>query len=113
MYVRWKRKRLTRCWRKTMGDSLSAVLVRSERVDGRPRQRYVRHLGAIPEQQIGTYGWALDFWHSVDASLTALELLPDERERLAGQVATRVPRPVKDDGPGLAELERVIARGRR
>ena len=52
MYVRWLKRDLTRTTRihgrfGIGGHALSAVLVESRRVAGKPRQRFVAHLGTI------------------------------------------------------------------
>ena len=48
MYVRWKkRERSRRGWHTEPPQLLTAVLVESRRVDGKPRQRTVAYLGSI------------------------------------------------------------------
>ncbi len=115
MYVRWKRTKLKRRirWGEDPGFRLSAELVEYQRVDGRPRQRYVKYLGSIPERNIAYGGWPAVFWKHADAALTSLKLPDDERERIAAQVESRVPRPIAEAGPSLAELEAHSARARR
>ncbi len=119
MFVRWKRKHLMRRirWGEDPGDSLSAVLVESRRVDGRPKQRYVKHLGVIPERHLESHGWRVGFWKTADAALASLGLPMAEREAVEAQLAARVPRPNADEArearAELTELQATIARGRR
>lgn len=98
MFVRWKQRPITRRHYSHLGPSLRAVVVKTERVNGRPIQRYVKHLGSIPAQAIHVQAWVIGFWESVDAALSRLELPFDERTRLEEQVAARVPR--TDPGRG-------------
>lgn len=109
MYVRWKRKPRSRRRRLTGEYSLAAVLVESHRVDGRPRQRIIKHLGSINERGIQHYYVKLDFWQSVDARLTALALDANLRAQLEEQIVQRVPRPgareQEQDALSLAALE--------
>jgi hypothetical protein len=114
VYLRWKRKPLKRRWAmRDPGDSLSAVLVECQRVQGAPRQRYVKHLAVIPERHTRTYGWALVFWERADQALDSLELDRAERARIEAALVETVPRPVRDEGPSRVELEATIAAGRR
>ncbi len=71
MFVRWKRRPLRRRhpWSPPDEHALYAVLVVARRVDGRPRQRVVRYLGAIKEGQL-RYPLSVDhFWQTVDRNL--------------------------------------------
>ena len=50
MFVRWKARPLTGSIMRDPTKSLTAVLVESKRVGGRPRQRFVTYLGRIHEE---------------------------------------------------------------
>ena len=87
MYVRWKRTKRKDRW--GYGDTLTAVLVKSERVNGQPRQKFIAHLGSIREGRIDVQGARLNFWDNVEAKLASL---PEEqadriREKLSQKVA--------------------------
>jgi hypothetical protein len=110
MYVRWKRRPLGRTqWPDNVEalpdeQRLYAVLVRSERVNGKPRQRVIKHLGGIRErfatdlqeqqENLRVHAWQARhrFWEQVDETLAELVPEPAERERLAGQIVVTVPR---------------------
>ena len=64
MFVRWKRRPMSRGKRLTGEKALSAVLVVSARVDGRPRQRVIGHLATIQEHGIPHYWHRVGFWEA-------------------------------------------------
>ena len=90
MYVKWQLRS-----RKRGGGYLllTAVLVESRRVDGKPRQREVAYLAGIRERFIGEREDEHDkFWTKVDARLDALGLDTVTRAKIEVIVAKRVPR---------------------
>jgi len=95
VYVRWKTRPLSRRrqWDEDPGRSLSAVLVEGRRINGRPHQIYVKHLGTIPERKLDLQPWRTAFWNSVDAALDALPLSEEDRGRFQARIAERIPRP--------------------
>jgi hypothetical protein len=122
MYVRWKKRQMTRTgrcrgWNQIGAHALTAVLVESRRVNGSPRQRFIAHLGTIRvweqgrgEVAIGTGGqawWAeiIAFWDRLSRKLDALEEPPD-RDAVEAMVSANVPRPddkLRSDRPPGAE----------
>jgi hypothetical protein len=109
MYVRWKKRDMTRTGRFSGryhigAHALTAVLVESRRVNGSPRQRFVAHLGTIEvwetergDVAIGTGGRAhqgavLNFWACVCRRLGAVEE-PYDRDVVEASIAANVPRP--------------------
>ena len=109
MYVRWKRRKLTRRLRDDSepGHSLYAVLVKSERINGQPRQRVIKHLGSfrgknIPEVIIRDY-----FWRRVQAKLSKLDLNPETQAKVEAQLSRRVPRPTQ------AERDKAVDEAKR
>jgi hypothetical protein len=121
MFVRWKRKRRKETWDREGSSppyTLSAVLVESRRVDGRPRQRFVKRLGSLWEGRIDGPDrgwWRAVFWRDVDKNLDALGLDVETRARLEIQVTRRVPRPTEEDRErarvALAQAEARISAG--
>ena len=98
MFVRWKRKRLSA--RKRWGGeehSLTAVLVESQRTEAGPRQRFIKHLGAIPESKLVHHYWLADFWRDVTRALDSISIDAEARAALEAQVARRVPRTSEED----------------
>jgi hypothetical protein len=87
MFVRWKKRPLSR------GDfDLCAVVVASERIDGKPRQRYIKYLAGISISSIDDRYSVWRFWEKVDHKLNSIASLDAEkRQYLRGQVALRVP----------------------
>ena len=109
MYVRWKKRAMTRTGRfrgryQIGAHALIAVLVESRRVNGSPRQRFVAHLGSIQvwengrgDVAIGTGGRAyraaiLGFWARVSRELDAIEE-PYDRDAVEAKISASVPRP--------------------
>ena len=108
MFVRWKKRQMTRTGSLTGrypigAHALTAVLVESRRVNGSPRQRIIASLGTIHvwedgrgEVAVGTGGRArmgdvIGFWDRVSQLLDTVEQ-PD-RDAVEKMIATRVPRP--------------------
>lgn len=104
MFVRFKRRARSRNGWPTGDRSLYAVAVEAVRVDGKPRQRVVKHLGAISEQGLPHYWHRFDFWEDVRRNLAALALPDADRTALEEQVAAVVPLP-RDDERAAAEQE--------
>jgi hypothetical protein len=101
MFVRWKIRVPWRAWYKDFpwrnpGMSFSAVLVRSERVNGKPRQKIVAYLGHIKEKNLDSKAQRLYFWESVDRPLDALVLSPAERQQIEEEILQRVDRPARE-----------------
>jgi hypothetical protein len=109
MYVRWKKRPLTRTQRcqgshQTGAHALTGVVVESRRVNGRPRQRFVAYLGTITvwdngwgEVAIETGGRAFrfeitGFWDRLSRKLDSIEA-PLDRDAVEAMVAANVPRP--------------------
>jgi len=110
MFVRWKRRKVTlppKCpnkwaWeakckrRQQAGDLLSAYLMESVRIDGKPRQKPIAYLAAIREGGIKPgYGHPVWFWKSVTAKLDTLKLSRKVRKELEDRLAEVVPKPTK------------------
>ena len=91
MFVRWKTSIRKTRWRSDI--LLSAVLVESRREGGRPRQKFIRHLGSVRQSSLGLVLATGSFWKRVDQSLGALDLSPEERRAIEARIALRVPRP--------------------
>ena len=103
MFVRWKRQALTGRSVKYYAskgrskDKLTAILVESHRVDGRPRQRFVCYLGTIREWTVldRVYWHLVDFWISADKKLDDLQIDQDARQKIETKIAERIPRPTE------------------
>ena len=87
MFVRWKRRPAAG------GVLLSAVLVSSRRVDGRPRQRIVGYLGSVRDVHLADSRRRERFWRGADARLEGLGLAPAERRAVEARLLATVPRP--------------------
>jgi len=99
MFIRWKRRKLKKRagyspgapWDPNhQGYALSAVLVQSERVDGKVRQRFVKHLGSIKDWGLTTQGHRLGFWQTAEKALDSLDLDPATRQRIEAKLAETV-----------------------
>lgn len=97
MFVRWKRRRLKRYRHGCAAgeEILSAVVVESHRVDGKPRQQVVRYIGTIYASDISQpRPMSLDrFWGQVDGALDELGVHGAVRMAMETTIATTVPRP--------------------
>ena len=136
MFVRWKRreyvsrKRRGRkvprdkpfFWKKVKGREwvhvrtgrflLSAVLVRSERRDGKPRQKIVASLGGIPEQDLESVMRRYHFREGASRRLDALGLDPESRRNAEAALEARVPRPaVEQVAQARKEAEAILGPG--
>jgi hypothetical protein len=72
-----------------------AVIVRSERVTGRPRQRLVRYVGSIDCADVQRLSERRRFWERADSVLT--KFTPEERERFEHALETKVQRPTEEE----------------
>jgi hypothetical protein len=125
MYVRWKRRTLCKrvlvkyqrkivdgryvvvngryetapIWEKRpTGDyALSAQLVESHRVEGKPRQKVIKYLGTINQSDIAHIGHRIGFWRTVSAAFKALGLPPEQQHTIELALHARVPFPTQED----------------
>jgi hypothetical protein len=142
MFVRWKRRerrsRKKRIWKGGVHETwkprlhnddgrpthhtgrtgkflLCAVLVKSERRGGKPRQKTVAYLGSIPEGRAGDVSHRHWFWEAAGRKLDALGLDAAGRQEVEAALLARVARPTAEElegrGRRLRELEERIGRG--
>jgi hypothetical protein len=96
-------------------------MVECRRVNGRPRQKFVAHLGTIQvwengmgEVPIGTGGRAypaviIAFWDRLSRKLNALQA-PHDRDAIEARVSAKVPRPDAAMREGVAALRTAMHR---
>lgn len=133
MYVRWKRRAMRkqvyigRKWAIVKGErkivnvresrptgeyALSAQLVESRRVDGKPRQKVIKYLGTINESRIHYVGHRIGFWRTAQAAFKALALPPDQQHTIELALHARVPFPSQEetqrDRDHFAQLEAAL-----
>lgn len=87
MYLRWKKRRLSHDEGSDRTHSLSAVLVENQRVNGKPRQRYIRHLATIQCHQLADPRWRSVFWTSAERRLADVAIDPALREKVTARLA--------------------------
>ena len=80
-------------------------VVKSERINGQPRQYLVQHLGSIRPADIHLPGARRRFWDRVDDRLAVFPL--EVRRRFEDAIEARISRPPAEDGLGLAEQIKV------
>jgi hypothetical protein len=118
MYVRWKRRAMRkqvyvgRKWAVVKGQrkivhikesrptgdyALSAQLVESHRVDGKPRQKVIKYLGTINESRIDQVNHRIGFWRTASTAFKALGLPPDQLHTIEQALHARVPFPTQED----------------
>ena len=122
MFVRWKYRpaRRVKSWSVPDERIRYAVLVESRRVEGKPRQRVIRHLAAIRDGDLRHPMTVDRFWTQVDGHLGELGIHGAARLAMEATIAERVSRP---DPEALAEHRRsfeawkagivALAQGRR
>ena len=110
MFVRWKRRMLR--GERSPSYVLYAVLVESQRVNGAPRQRVVRHLAHIKEMYLDATAHREWFWQRVDWHLDDLAISPDDRARIEEKLSTTVARPTAEELVELEKDQRALARMR-
>jgi hypothetical protein len=101
MFIRWKRRKkaATKPWRQPRsrsdaGDSLYCVLVESQRISGKPRQKVICYLGSLDEGDREKLWLRVDFWDAVVRKLDGLHLNPRDRDKIEksiGRIVSRVP----------------------
>ena len=130
MFVRWKRRASQwgrqcsrrRPFREAFGEeeraargaSLDAVLVKSERTEGKVKQRFVAHLATVKERNIPRPCIRACFWREVGARLDGLGIEGAERERIEAKLAEKVNRPTEAEqaeakATSQATHERIMA----
>jgi hypothetical protein len=94
MFIRWKiHKRES-----NLGNLLSAVLVQSQRRDGKPRQKILAYIASIREYHVATLPKIRgSFWRNVDKWLDSYGLDHAMRQKLEASIAARVQRPTEEE----------------
>ena len=111
MFVRWKTRQLTGSIMRDPTKSLTAVLVESKRVHGKPRQRFVAYLGRIHEDLLEHDSHCLyraKFWDMISVKLDQVHE-PFDRAKVEASIAKVVPRPTPEQ---VATDEEEVARRR-
>ncbi len=96
MFVRWKRRERGKA--ASAGKYLlTAALVRSERRDGKPRQKVVAYLGSIREEWTGEVWPRKQFWEFADKVLGAAGLDAQTTAKAEAALLSRVARPTPEE----------------
>lgn len=99
MYIRWKKKARTTKWIHKLGTAglpaepdilYVAYLVRSERIDGKPRQEQM-YLASIRDTRLIYDTHRLHFWRSVAAKIAPLNLPIEQQRAIKAKLNERVP----------------------
>lgn len=114
MFVRWKRRqKVSRRKGKVCPTgkwSRMAVLVRSDREDGKVRQRFICHLGTIAEDRLADVFSQTQFWRAVGKKLIPMDLPDEDRYRIEQTLAAVISFPTKEARLAAeAELARLTA----
>jgi integrase/recombinase XerD len=99
MFARWKKRQLKRPEPdgNAPGVVLYAVLVRSIRVKGKPRQKIVRYLGSIRESKINKAGYRIAFWMKVERALKKQKVGDSIYQKILATLSKVVSLPTKDE----------------
>jgi hypothetical protein len=107
MYLRWKRRKLVSRKRGRVRPTgevfLAAVVARSERWAGKPRQKVVAYLAGIQEGKVKYVLHRHRFWQTVDERLAGIGLDPERLAAITAAIHTVVPRPPPDE---VAKVEK-------
>ncbi len=93
MFIRWKkRKKTVYYWWRTETDTevFYPIVCKSERVNGKPRQKFLAHLGHIDRASLEHKESLYDFWWRVDLRLSSLD--EHTRDKLIEQISRVIPR---------------------
>lgn len=105
MYVRWQRKQ--RADSDGYGALLTATLVESRRINGKPRQRSIAYLGSIREGKIervlSHHGY---FWRDATKRLDLLDMTRGQRDKIETALVSRVRRLTDSEH---AEVNKMLA----
>lgn len=82
---------------------LVAVLTRSVRENGKPRQKTVSYLGSIREDYVSVTEQRSRFWDSVDGHLDRLALPSEQRKSIEEKLQATVPRPTEQEKAAARE----------
>lgn len=94
MYLRWKKKtRRGKNTNSTINFTLSPVIVESYWHGGRAKQRVLKYLGSIRENNISYIHTRERFWNQVNSNLQSLKLTRQQRASFAAQIQEIVPNP--------------------
>lgn len=94
MYLRWKKKKRNRKKaNSTVGFTLSPVIVESTWEGGKTKQRVIKYLGAIREEDISDHFRRRHFWNKVNMNLLSSEISPHQRAIFAKQIEAVVRNP--------------------
>lgn len=98
MYIRWnRRKRKKTGWRARAGDYMTAVLVKSVRVDGNPRQKVIKTLGSIGENDLNKVFRRRSFWETSERNLSKLTLSDEMLDKIISSLKKVVPKPTDEE----------------
>jgi hypothetical protein len=92
MFVRWQSRGKSNS--DYSGDSWSAILVESKRINGKPQQRHVAYLGGISAEKLKVDAQRCYFWDKVTERLNKLgEQIAADRSKIEAAISIKVPRP--------------------
>jgi hypothetical protein len=91
MFIRWTRRQLAQSNPlEVIRYTLHAAVMESHRKDGKPRQTFIKHLGAIQEDHLQYPDQVKRFWLQVDQALKEFDRAT--RTRLSASIEKKVPR---------------------
>lgn len=90
VFVRWKKRNLKSRCNTARGPMLYCYIAVSERLDGKPRQRIIKYLGAVHEHP--TIYSRLSFWRKMDRKVSKLNIDAATMKKLVKEIAGKVPR---------------------
>ena len=94
MYLRWKKKKRNKKKANSiLRFTLSPVIVESIWEEGRTKQRVLKYLGAIREENISHLYHRRDFWNKVHTNLLSIEISPQQRALFVKQIEAVIPKP--------------------
>jgi len=104
VFVRWKERTTKR------GRVFYAVLVESQRENGKPRQKVIKHLAHIAEKYLDATAHQEYFWQRVDWYMDDLALSTETRKTIEGKLIAKVKRPTEEELVQLRKEQKAISR---
>ena len=108
MFVRWQSRKRNKPafghWYDADGNRLrdthwQAILVKSRRVDGKPRQQHIACIASFTESAVESDMQRCYIWETVDMKLHGLNnrITQADREQIEAVIAAKVPRPTPEE----------------
>lgn len=99
MFVRWKKRMSTIHWQKDTHYTLSAYIVESKRIDGKPRQKVIAFLGSIKSVALQPHlaFIRVSFYRRIKEKFDELGIKEQDIQKFTRELAEKVPFPTAEE----------------